>query len=55
MKFTLDEKPSIFIRDKHIFSSERMLHKDYNRKSSDGKKKKKSLVTGLKGPAAKTN
>jgi hypothetical protein len=23
---TLDEKPSIFIRDKPIFSSERMLH-----------------------------
>jgi hypothetical protein len=26
---TLDERPSIFIRDKPIFSSERMLHKDY--------------------------
>jgi hypothetical protein len=28
------EKPSIFIRDKLIFSSERMLHKDYYRKIS---------------------
>jgi hypothetical protein len=33
-KYTLDEKPSIFIRDKPIFSSERMLHKDYDRKGS---------------------
>jgi hypothetical protein len=24
-------RPSIFIRDKPIFSSERMLHKDYDR------------------------
>jgi hypothetical protein len=37
-KYTLDEKPSIFIRDKPIFSSEKMLHKDYYRKSSVGKK-----------------
>jgi hypothetical protein len=35
---TLDERPSIFIRDKPIFSSERMLHKDYNRKCSVDKK-----------------
>jgi hypothetical protein len=28
-KCTLDERPSIFIRDKPIFSSERMLHKEY--------------------------
>jgi hypothetical protein len=27
VKCTLDERPSIFIRDKPIFSSERMLHK----------------------------
>jgi hypothetical protein len=33
-KCTLDEIPGIFIRDKLIFSSERMLHKDYYRKSS---------------------
>jgi hypothetical protein len=31
---TLDERPSIFIRDKPIFSSERMLHKDYYHKGS---------------------
>jgi hypothetical protein len=31
---TLDERPSIFIRDKHIFSSDRMLRKDYDRKGS---------------------
>jgi hypothetical protein len=36
--FTLDERPSIFIRDKPIFSSKRMLHKDYYRKGSIGKK-----------------
>jgi hypothetical protein len=30
----LDERPSIFIRDKSIFSSERLLHKDYYRRSS---------------------
>jgi hypothetical protein len=30
----LDERPSIFIRDKPIFSSERMLHKDYYSKGS---------------------
>jgi hypothetical protein len=30
----IDEMPSIFIRDKPIFSSERMLHKDYYRRSS---------------------
>jgi hypothetical protein len=34
---TLDEKPSTYIRDIPIFSSERMLHKDYYRKSSVGK------------------
>jgi hypothetical protein len=32
------ERPSIFIRDKPIFSSEWMLHKNYYRKSSVGKK-----------------
>jgi hypothetical protein len=44
-------KPRIFIRDKPIFSSEGMLHKDYYSKSSV----KKSLVVGLKGPGAKKN
>jgi hypothetical protein len=41
--------PSIFVRDKPIFSSERMLHKDYYRRSSV---EKKNLVVGLD---AKTN
>jgi hypothetical protein len=31
---TLDERPSIFIRDKPILSSEKMLHKDYDCKGS---------------------
>jgi hypothetical protein len=30
----LEERPSIFIRDKPIFSSERVLHEDYYRKGS---------------------
>jgi hypothetical protein len=51
-KCTLVEKPSIFIRDKPIFSSKRMLHKDYYRKSSVGKI---SPVVGLKGPDIKAN
>jgi hypothetical protein len=42
----------MFIRDKPIFSSERMLHKDYYRRSSV---EKKSLVVGLTGLDAKTN
>jgi hypothetical protein len=50
---TFDERPGIFIRDKPIFSSERMLHKDYDRKDS-AEKKKKSLVMRLKGLDAKT-
>jgi hypothetical protein len=50
---TLDERPSIFIRDKPIFSSGRMLHvhKDYCRRGSA----KKSLVVILKGLDARTN
>jgi hypothetical protein len=35
---TLDERPSTFIRDKPIFSSERMLHTDCYSKSSIEKK-----------------
>jgi hypothetical protein len=35
---TLDEKPSMFISDKPIFSSERILHKDYYGKGSIKKK-----------------
>jgi hypothetical protein len=34
VKCILDERPGIFIRDKYIFSSERMLHKDYDGKGS---------------------
>jgi hypothetical protein len=48
---TLDGRPSIFIRDKLIFSSERMLHKDYYDKGSV----EKNLLAGLKGLGAKTN
>jgi hypothetical protein len=35
---TLYKRPSIFIREKLIFSSERMLHKDYDSKGSVEKK-----------------
>jgi hypothetical protein len=52
-KRTLDERPSIFIRDKPIFSPESVLHKNDYLKSSF--EKKKSLVVGLKGPDPKTN
>jgi hypothetical protein len=47
---TLDERPSIYIRDKPIFLSERMLHKDYEWKGSVEKK-----TVSLEGPDAKTN
>jgi hypothetical protein len=50
---TLDERPSIFVRDKPIFSSERMLHKDYDRKSTV--EKNIYLVVSLKVLDAKTN
>jgi hypothetical protein len=42
----------IFIRDKPIFSSDRMLWKDYDR---NGSVEKKSVVVSLKGLGAKTN
>jgi hypothetical protein len=48
---TLDERPSIFRKDKPIFSSDRMLHKDYDRKGSV----KKTLVMSLMGLGANTN
>jgi hypothetical protein len=35
---TLDDSPSIFIRDKPTFSSDGMLRKDYYRKGSVGGK-----------------
>jgi hypothetical protein len=40
----LDERPSIFIKDGPIFSSERVLHKHYDRKDSVTKK---TLVVSL--------
>jgi hypothetical protein len=52
VKSTLDERPSVFIRDKPIFWSERMLHTDYYRKISV--EKNKSLVVGIKGLDSKT-
>jgi hypothetical protein len=50
-KCALDIRPSIFIRDKPTFSSERMLHKDYYHK---GSVEKKSLVVSIKGLDGKT-
>ncbi|PNF38357.1 hypothetical protein B7P43_G10529 [Cryptotermes secundus] len=44
---TLNERPGIYMRGKHIFSSESMLHKDYDCK---GSVEKKSLVVSLKVP-----
>jgi hypothetical protein len=44
---TLEIRSNIIIKDKHIFSSERMLHKDYDRKGSV--EKKKSLLVSLEG------
>jgi hypothetical protein len=41
------QRPSIFIRDRPIFSSERMLHKDYDRKGSVAKKKLWSRASRL--------
>jgi hypothetical protein len=46
------QRPGIFMRDKPILSSERMLHKDYDRKGSVAKKIK--LVVSLKRLGAKT-
>jgi hypothetical protein len=45
-------KPSMFIRDKPIFSSERILYKEYYRKCSV---EKRILAVSLKGLGAKTN
>jgi hypothetical protein len=44
----------MFIRDKPIFSSERMLHKEYYCKGSV-EEKKYSLIVSLKGLDAKAN
>jgi hypothetical protein len=43
---------NVYIRDKHILCSERILYKDYDRK---GSVEKKSVVVSLKGLGAKTN
>jgi hypothetical protein len=52
VKCTLDDRPSIFVRDKPIFSSER----SYIRTITAGVQlKKKSLVVGLKGLDANKN
>jgi hypothetical protein len=51
-KCTPDGRPNIFIRDKSIFSSERILHKDYNFKGSVAKKNRAVILKGL---VAKTN
>jgi hypothetical protein len=48
----LDERPSLFIRNKHIFSSERMLLKDYYLKDSAEKSLWSWVSMGLD---AKTN
>jgi hypothetical protein len=45
-------KSEAIVNDRPILSSERMLHKDYNRRFSVGKK---ILVVILKGLVAKTN
>jgi hypothetical protein len=39
-------RPSMFIRDIPNFSSERVLHKDYDRKGSVAKNKKQKTKTG---------
>jgi hypothetical protein len=51
VKCTLDEKLSIFIRDKAIFSSERLLLRTITAEVQ----LKKFLIVGLKGLDAKTN
>jgi hypothetical protein len=48
---TLDDRPSIFIRNTPILSSERMLYKGFATRV----KLKKNLVVGLKELDAKTN
>jgi hypothetical protein len=48
---TFDEWPDIFIGDKPMFSSERMLLRDCDHKGSV----EKTLVLSLKGLGAKTN
>jgi hypothetical protein len=44
---TLDERPSVFIRDNPFIWSERLLHNDYDGKGS--------MAKGLRRLVAKTN
>jgi hypothetical protein len=46
------QRGSLFIGDKSVLSSERMLHKDYDSKGSVAKK---SMVVNLKGLNTKMN
>jgi mevalonate pyrophosphate decarboxylase len=50
--YTLQRR-SLFVRCKPIISSEKLLHKNYDRKSSVAKNK--SLAVSLKGFVTKTN
>jgi hypothetical protein len=52
---TLEERSSKFIRDNPIFSSERMLHKDYDRNGSVAKKIRGRESQGVKGFDAEMN
>jgi hypothetical protein len=55
------QRQSLFVKDKPILLSERMLHKDYNRKGWTAKKKKKKkknqqqIFMSLKGFGANIN
>jgi hypothetical protein len=50
---TLDKRPSMFIRDKPVFLSERVLHKDYDHK--DSARGKKFVVVSLEGLGTRTH
>jgi hypothetical protein len=52
--YILDVRPSIFIGDRPLLPSERMLHKYYGRKGPVAHQIK-TLVVSLKGLDAKTN
>jgi hypothetical protein len=52
VKYTFDEIPSIFMRDKPIFSSERILRKNYYDK---GSVEKESVIVSLKAFETKVN
>jgi hypothetical protein len=47
-------KPAAIVKDRPVLSSETMLHKNYDRKGSIAKKKKKIYGRDLKGLGAKT-